>query len=64
MVVKETGCGFSKATLKRLKSTGVKAVDVSGLGGTHWGRIEGGRAEENSVQAEAAKTLQTGESRP
>ncbi len=57
VIVKETGCGFSKATLKRLKNTGVKAVDVSGLGGTHWGRIEGERAGQNSVQAEAAKTL-------
>jgi isopentenyl-diphosphate delta-isomerase len=26
VVVKETGCGFSRATLKRLKSSGVKAV--------------------------------------
>lgn len=57
VIVKETGCGFSKATLKLLKNTGVKAVDVSGLGGTHWGRIEGERAGQNSVQAEAAKTL-------
>ena len=41
VIVKETGCGFSKATLEKLKDTGVAAVDVSGLGGTHWGRIEG-----------------------
>jgi len=41
VVVKETGCGFSKLTLQRLKESGVAAVDVSGLGGTHWGRIEG-----------------------
>jgi isopentenyl-diphosphate delta-isomerase len=57
VIVKETGCGFSRATLKRLKTTGVKAVDVSGLGGTHWGRIEGDRSLEGTVQAEAAKTL-------
>lgn len=44
VVVKETGCGFSKSSLQRLNETGVAAVDVSGLGGTHWGRIEGGRA--------------------
>lgn len=41
VVVKETGCGFSKTTLEKLKDSGVAAVDVSGLGGTHWGRIEG-----------------------
>lgn len=57
VIVKETGCGFSKTTLKRLQSTGVKAVDVSGLGGTHWGRIEGDRAVDTSVQAAAAKTF-------
>jgi len=44
VIVKETGCGFSKNTLSRLNDIGVKAVDVSGLGGTHWGRIEGQRA--------------------
>lgn len=46
VLVKETGCGFSKRTLTVLKETGVSAVDVSGLGGTHWGRIEGGRSNE------------------
>lgn len=46
VVLKETGCGFSEATLMRLRDTGVSAVDVSGSGGTHWGRIEGGRASD------------------
>jgi isopentenyl-diphosphate delta-isomerase len=40
VVVKEVGCGFSQKTLERLKSIGVYAVDVAGLGGTHWGRVE------------------------
>lgn len=57
VVVKETGCGFSKATLKRLRGVGVAAVDVSGLGGTHWGRIEGGRSAERDMRARAAETL-------
>ena len=58
VVVKETGCGFSKATLARLAQTGVEAVDVSGLGGTHWGRIEGGRAAGvDAVRAHAAQTF-------
>lgn len=57
VIVKETGCGFSRATLKRLKSVGVAAVDVSGLGGTHWGRIEGARNVDASVMFEAAKSL-------
>ncbi|MBL7714792.1 MAG: type 2 isopentenyl-diphosphate Delta-isomerase [Bdellovibrionales bacterium] len=47
LVLKETGCGFSEKTLFRLVDQlgdGISAVDVSGLGGTHWGRIEGSRA--------------------
>ncbi len=61
VVLKETGCGFSKSTLQRLAQIELGAIDVSGLGGTHWGRIEGGRAEEtgHSLHAEAAKTFST-----
>lgn len=61
VVVKETGCGFSESTLKRLKEVGVKAVDLSGFGGTHWGRIEGQRAQAGgpvaSMKAQAAETF-------
>jgi isopentenyl-diphosphate delta-isomerase len=57
VVVKETGCGFSESTLKRLNDVGVAAVDVSGLGGTHWGRIEGWRAESDPVRSQAAQTF-------
>ncbi|MGQ3892001.1 type 2 isopentenyl-diphosphate Delta-isomerase [Legionella sp. CNM-4043-24] len=57
IVVKETGCGFSSSTLKRLNDTGVAAVDVSGLGGTHWGRIEGARASFESIQSRTAQTF-------
>jgi isopentenyl-diphosphate delta-isomerase len=44
VILKEVGFGFSNATLQRLNETGIFAVDVSGKGGTHWGRIEGLRA--------------------
>ncbi len=54
IVIKETGCGFSLTTLQRLNQIGVSAVDVSGLGGTHWGRIEGHRAAEGSIRQKAA----------
>lgn len=57
VILKETGCGFSEPTIRRLLNVGLAALDVSGYGGTHWGRIEGGRAEANSPQALAARTF-------
>jgi len=57
VIIKETGCGFSKSTLQRLLSTSIAAVDVSGLGGTHWGRIEGARAEQDPIRYRAAQTF-------
>lgn len=57
VIVKETGCGFGLQALKRLQQIGVDVVDVSGLGGTHWGRIEGRRAPEQDVRKEAAQTF-------
>lgn len=57
VIVKETGCGISRATLKRLRGLGIAAVDVSGLGGTHWGRIEGERNAQSTERREAAATL-------
>ena len=57
LLLKETGCGFSSATLKRIARLELAAVDISGLGGTHWGRIEGARAESQSLQALAAQTF-------
>ena len=53
VIVKETGCGFSKKTLQRLCNLGLFAVDVSGLGGTHWGRVEGLRAEDSDLRSQA-----------
>ena len=57
VVLKETGCGFSHATLSRLNKRGVAAVDVSGLGGTHWGRIEGHRAIGEPMRHRASETF-------
>ncbi len=57
VIVKETGCGFSGATLKRLNGIGVGAVDVSGFGGTHWGRIEGGRSKPGAKLNAVAETF-------
>lgn len=57
IIVKETGCGFSPSTIKRLSDIGITAIDVSGLGGTHWGRIEGHRAQDQSIQQRASVTF-------
>lgn len=59
LILKETGCGFSEKTLEKIRTLKLAAVDVSGFGGTHWGRIEGLRARETgyTVQSGAATTF-------
>lgn len=57
VILKETGCGFSKSTLIRLNNLGLYAVDVSGFGGTHWGRIEGQRVSVGSQKKVAAESF-------
>ena len=59
VIIKETGCGVARSTMQRLNNTGIKALDVSGFGGTHWGRIEGLRGN-NEVKQQQAKLLKTG----
>ncbi|MDG0817407.1 type 2 isopentenyl-diphosphate Delta-isomerase [Bdellovibrio svalbardensis] len=58
VIVKEVGCGFSAETLKRLHNTGIFAVDVSGKGGTHWGRVEGYRSQPEQMLYKVAQTFQ------
>ncbi|MCB9073537.1 MAG: type 2 isopentenyl-diphosphate Delta-isomerase [Bdellovibrionaceae bacterium] len=57
VILKETGCGFSLKTLESLRHSGLSAVDISGRGGTHWGRVETERAGKDSVQALAGQTF-------
>lgn len=57
IILKETGCGFSHETLVRLKDIGIAALDIGGLGGTHWGRIEGHRATHDPMRQHAATTF-------
>ncbi len=57
LIVKETGCGFSKETLDRLTDIGLSVVDVSGLGGTHWGRIEGTRYDKEDFRFSIGETF-------
>lgn len=57
VIAKETGSGISKRTAVHLVECGVRGIDVSGLGGTHWGRIEGSRSEDASLNRAVAETL-------
>ncbi len=36
VIVKEVGCGISKEVALKLKSAGIKAIDIAGWGGTNW----------------------------
>lgn len=49
ILVKEVGFGINKNLCQNLFEIGVKVVDVSGHGGTHWGQIEALRQPEGSL---------------
>jgi isopentenyl-diphosphate delta-isomerase len=57
VMVKETGSGMSEVTFLKLKSLDLFAIDLSGMGGTHWGRIEGLRAKNSSLTTKMGKTF-------
>jgi isopentenyl-diphosphate Delta-isomerase len=57
VVLKETGCGFSKSSFMQLIDVGLSAIDVSGMGGTHWGRVEGLRQSQDDLGYKVSQTF-------
>lgn len=54
VIVKETGCGVSRAVGMMLRDAGVRYVDVSGAGGTSWVRVEMLRGDARSRELGSA----------
>jgi isopentenyl-diphosphate delta-isomerase len=52
LILKETGCGLDEASCRRAIDAGVDALDSAGMGGTHWGFIEGLRHSERAPLGE------------
>ena len=52
VILKETGFGMNEETIKLAIELNLAAVDVSGMGGTNFARIENGRREDKSTYLE------------
>ena len=49
VIVKEVGFGMNRETIQQLQTLGVKAVDVSGRGGTSFSQIENARRKKREL---------------
>lgn len=60
VIVKEVGSGLSAAVAARLAEAGVAALDIAGMGGTHWAAVEAERATTAAEKEIAAAFSQWG----
>lgn len=56
ILIKEVGAGISKTTAEKLSRLSIAGIEIAGLGGTSWAKIEGLRAVD-SIQSELGKTF-------
>lgn len=56
IILKETGCGLDYATCSRAREAGIDALDSAGMGGSHWGYIEGLRHSERQELGKAFRS--------
>jgi isopentenyl-diphosphate delta-isomerase len=56
-LVKEVGAGISARTARKLATLNLAGVEVAGVGGTSWAKVESYRAPAESVQAEVGRRL-------
>lgn len=56
-LVKEVGAGISARTARKLARLPLAGVEVAGVGGTSWARVESYRAPAESPQAEVGRRL-------
>ena len=57
IIVKETGAGIDSSVAKRLLNVGVRVIDVAGVRGTSWSRVEAARIPDEPREEQAAGTF-------